>query len=93
MRRIHVVAYDVTDRRRLRRALAAVRAFGLGGQKSVHECALGTRERRELEARLLEVLDFGQDRLLLLRLDPRSRPRVLAGGPTYARPPDLLVID
>lgn len=92
MRQLHLVAYDVRDPRRLRRALAVVRAFGIGGQKSVHECALSAVERRELEARLLAAIDPARDSLLLVRLDPRSRPITVAGGPARTRPPRLWVI-
>ena len=84
-RRLFLIAYDVTCHRRRARALRTVRAFGLGGQKSAHECALTGRERRELLNDLARVLDGKVDRLLVLRLDPRSRIDTLG----VAEPPDL----
>jgi CRISPR-associated protein Cas2 len=82
-RALHLVAYDITRPRRLRRALHAVRAHATGGQKSAHECFLSPPERHALLARLRGIAHPRADRLLAIRLDPRSPPRGLG----TARPP------
>lgn len=76
-RALYVVAYDICDPRRLRRVLAVVKAYSTGGQKSVHECFLSATEKTELVAALEAVVDAGEDSVLLIRLDPRARPRTL----------------
>lgn len=76
-RTLHIIAYDVTSRRRLRRALHIVRAHAVGGQKSAHECFLSEAERHVLLARLRRVLHPHADRLIALRLDPRMPQRCL----------------
>jgi CRISPR-associated protein Cas2 len=76
-RALYIVAYDIACPRRLGRALKAVRAHASGGQKSVHECHLSPAERAALLGRLRRRLAPREDSLVVLRLDPRSRPRCL----------------
>ena len=76
-RLLHIACYDVSDDRRLRRALYVLRDFATGGQKSVFECFLTPSEKRELIDRVGEVIDPVEDRFLLLRLDGRRPVHVL----------------
>jgi CRISPR-associated protein Cas2 len=76
-RDLYLAAYDVAHPRRLRAALDLVRGYATGGQYSVHECWLTPAERAQLLADAAHVLDETEDRLLLLRLDPRSAAIVL----------------
>lgn len=71
-RDLYLAAYDVTDPRRLRAALDLVRGYATGGQYSVHECWLTPAERAQLIVDAAGILDAEQDRMLLLRLDPRG---------------------
>lgn len=84
-RDLYLVAYDVADAKRLRASLALVRGYSTGGQKSVHECFLTPAERTDLAHNFSLVLDESVDRLLVLRLDPRSRIYTLG---TAAQPVD-----
>lgn len=68
-----LAAYDIADDRRRAAALALVRGYATGGQKSVHEVFLTPAERRELLHLMALILDEGDDRFLLMRLDPRAR--------------------
>ena len=86
MRRYYLLAYDVGSDRRRAAVLKAVKAHGLGGQKSAHECWLSKAERRELMRRLGSLTDPTEDRILLLRLDPRSQARQLGKGETLVDP-------
>lgn len=83
-RALHLLAYDVCHPKRLRRALHVARRWASGGQKSAHECWLSEGERREAVRVLTSVLRPREDRLLILRLDPRLSPRCLG----IARPPE-----
>lgn len=71
-RTLHIIAYDIASDARRARALKACKAYGIGGQKSVHECFLSRRERRDLEAALKRIMDRKTDRLLVIRMDPRT---------------------
>ncbi len=72
-RQLYLVAYDIADPSRLRRALHAVKGYATGGQKSVFECFLSAAERCALAEELVGILDPNEDALFILRLDPRAR--------------------
>jgi CRISPR-associated protein Cas2 len=76
-RSLYLAAYDVTDPRRLRKALGLVKGYSTGGQKSVHECFLTISERERLLRDMAAVLEEAEDSFLLLRLDPRARVLIL----------------
>lgn len=71
-RDLYLAAYDIAARRRLRAALDLVRSYATGGQYSVHECWLTPAERAQLIVDANSLLDAEEDRMLLLRLDPRG---------------------
>ena len=72
-RNFYLAAYDVAEPRRRLAALALVRGFATGGQKSVHELFLTAGERHELLHDMALILAEDADRFFLLRLDPRAR--------------------
>lgn len=76
-RLLYLAAYDVSDPRRLQHALHVLRDYATGGQKSVFECFLSDAERQRLLSEVAQVLDLGEDRFFLVRLDPRSKVRTL----------------
>ena len=79
-RSLYLAAYDVASPARLRSALALVKAFSTGGQKSVHECFLTAAERTNLMRDMACALNEADDSFLLLRLDPRARVQTLGRG-------------
>jgi CRISPR-associated protein Cas2 len=83
-RRLHIAGYDISDPKRLARALKAVRNYATGGQLSVHECFLTAAEKRALWVEMSKIIDLREDRFFLLRLDPRSAVRTLG----IALPPE-----
>lgn len=86
-RSLHIAAYDVSDDGRLREALKVLKAYATGRQKSVFECFLTDGEKRRLLAEVRAVLDPGEDRFLLVRLDPRGKVRVLGRAVKPVDPP------
>jgi CRISPR-associated protein Cas2 len=86
-RKLHLLAYDITEDSRRARALKACKAHGVGGQKSVHECLLSKRERRDLENALKRAMDKDSDRLLVLGMDPRSEIHGLGRAECLPDPP------
>jgi CRISPR-associated protein Cas2 len=79
-RDLYIAAYDISCQRRLRAALKVVKGHATGGQKSVYECFLTPAERRDLLDDLRLVIKPIEDRVLLIRLDPRSRVHTLGIG-------------
>lgn len=86
-RDLYIVAYDICSSRRLRAALKLVKGYSTGGQKSAYECYLTPVERRDLIEDMREVIEFGEDRFLLIRLDPRSRVYTLGIAEEPRDPP------
>mgnify|MGYP000911183543 CR=1 FL=1 len=76
-RNLYLAAYDVTDPDRLQAALRVLKGYACGGQKSVFECFLTTRERLALLAEIRGVLDVREDRFLLLPLPGHDGVRIL----------------
>lgn len=85
-RQLHLACYDVASPGRLARALKLARKYATGGQKSVHEIFLTEAERDALVGDMHQLLDLSTDRFLLLRLDPRSRVRILGKAIEPANP-------
>ncbi len=84
-RDFYLAAYDVSSPRRLAAALALVRGYTTGGQKSVHEIYLTPGARHELLHNMALLLDEDEDRFFLLRLDPSARTYALG---VAAKPAD-----
>ena len=85
-RDFYLAAYDVSSPRRLAAALALVRGYTTGGQKSVHEIWLTEAEKRRVLEQIVWLIDTATDRFFLLRLDPRQRTLVLGVGEAPADP-------
>ncbi len=84
-RQFYLAAYDISHPRRQGKARERIRAYALGGQKSVFECLLTPAETAQLLRAMEAVLDGETDSFLLLRLDPRATIEVLGLG----RAPEL----
>ena len=76
-RNLYIAAYDISDSARLRDGLRVLKDYASGRQKSVFECFLSAPEKRILLRQIGAVIDRGEDRFFLLRLDPRGKVRTL----------------
>jgi CRISPR-associated protein Cas2 len=70
MRTAFVVAYDISEPRRLAKVAKTCRDFGDRIQKSVFECLLTDSDLILLRARLRRTIAREQDQVLLIRLGP-----------------------
>ncbi|MBI3273310.1 MAG: CRISPR-associated endonuclease Cas2 [Planctomycetes bacterium] len=70
MRARYLVAYDVSDAKRLRRMHRTMRGFGESLQFSVFLCDLSEHERVLLRSAVTEVMKMDEDRLLIVNLGP-----------------------
>ena len=77
-----LVVYDIADPRRLRRIAKKVEKFGVRVQKSVFECFLDPRGRRELEAESRNIMDEAEDSMRIYPLLAKSREKqcILGNG-------------
>lgn len=65
---LRLVAYDVTNARRLRKVSQICGEYGLRIEYSVFECDLEPRVFQELWERLLKLIDPEEDRLISYRI-------------------------
>ena len=75
-----LVAYDISNPKRLTRIAAACEDFGLRVQYSLFECRLEPREFEQLWERLLKEIDPEEDRLVAYPLDARSARETRTAG-------------
>jgi CRISPR-associated protein Cas2 len=67
----YIIAWDISDSRRLASVGRAVKGWKVTGQKSVAECWLTPAQRDRLLSDVHGLIAPNCDRLLALRLDPR----------------------
>lgn len=82
-RDLYLIAYDICDPSRLRRVFHYLAGYKVGGQKSVFEVWVTPAELRTIRAELNELMDAQADRLHILRLDPRMKPRCYGNARTF----------
>ncbi len=85
MRYTYVVAYDVSDPKRLRQVFKTMRGYGDPMQLSVFRCDLNAREMVELRAKLRGIIHHTEDQVLFV-LVGRSEGRGAIGFETMGRP-------
>jgi CRISPR-associated protein Cas2 len=89
-RPLYVGAYDIGDPRRQAKARELLKAYSVGGQKSVYECFLSQTEKRAVISGMAGLIK-PWDRFFLVRLDPRSRILTLGRAIAPQDPPFFYV--
>jgi CRISPR-associated protein Cas2 len=74
-RTVYLIAYDISDPKRLARVHRLLMGYKIGGQKSVYECWLTPGELAEVRLRLEGLIVPDADRVHFLQLDPRMAMR------------------
>jgi CRISPR-associated protein Cas2 len=77
MRTLYLIAYDITDDRRLNRVREFLKGYSTGGQKSVYECFLTDGELKYVKVALDRLIDDEDDRVHIFTMDARSRTHTL----------------
>ncbi len=70
MRNIHIIAYDIMDKKRYRRIYRAMCGHGDPLQYSVFRCPLSPEELQRLKDTLWPLLNLAEDRVMIVRLGP-----------------------
>lgn len=86
MRHTYIVAYDITDPKRLRKVFRICQDYGNHLQYSVFECDLNATEKVEFEAKLKDVIHQSDDQVLFIELGPaesRGERTITALGQAY----------
>ena len=75
-----VLAYDVSEPKRLAKGGSVCEDFGARVQYSIFECHLEVEEFNELWLRLLGIIDEAEDRLVAYRIDGRCAKETETAG-------------
>lgn len=76
-RDLYIIAYDITDERRLNRVRYFLKGYSTGGQKSVYECFLTEGELKFVVSNLKRMIFESEDRIHIFRMDGRSKTHTL----------------
>ena len=82
-RTLYLVAYDVCEPSRLQRVCRYLTGYKVGGQKSVCEVWVTPAELKHIRSDLDVLMEPGEDRLHILSLDPRMKPRCLGRARSF----------
>lgn len=83
-RSLYLIAYDVSDPRRLHKVCRYLTGYKVGGQKSVFEILATAAELRLIRAELEQLLNGSEDRAHIVALDPRMQPRLFGRATHFA---------
>ena len=89
MRQTHIVSYDISNPKRLRKVFQLMRGYGDHLQLSVFQCELNRRELVELRAGLAEIIHSGEDQVMFVDVGPvegRGSTSISAIGRPYMYP-------
>jgi CRISPR-associated protein Cas2 len=70
VRRLLIVAYDISDPKRLRKVFKTLKGFGQHLQLSVFRCDLTAAQRIRLVAQLGAVIHHDEDQVMFVDLGP-----------------------
>jgi CRISPR-associated protein Cas2 len=76
-RTLYLIAYDITNNRRLNRVRQFLKGYSTGGQKSVYECFLTDGELRYVKKKIERLIDEDEDRVHIFTMDGRSKTHAL----------------
>jgi CRISPR-associated protein Cas2 len=81
----YIVAYDISDPKRLRKVATTCEDFGVRKQLSVFLCRLTPVDYVRLRRRLYDLIDLSEDQVLFIPLCERCMAKIDAmGRPTEA---------
>ena len=76
-RKLYIVAYDLTDEKRITKMRYFLTGYSVGGQKSVYECYLTETELETVMEKIKDIILPVADRVHIFPIDGRSRPHLL----------------
>ena len=76
-RTLFLIAYDISNARRLARVHYFLKGYSTGGQKSVYECFLTTGELNSVQQGIRELIEEADDRIHIFTMDARSRTHTM----------------
>ena len=88
MSRLYIVCFDVADKHRLRAVSKTLENFGTRVQYSLFECYLDSAERKDLEDKILALIDPEADHVRYYQLCPKDQKNIIIDGKGRLSPED-----
>ena len=82
----YLVAYDISNPKRLRKVASTCEDFGLRRQFSVFVCRLTATDLVRLKSRLYEIIDLDMDQVIFVPLCAHCSEQIEALGRPTERP-------
>jgi CRISPR-associated protein Cas2 len=76
----YMVAYDISDPKRLKKVATACEDFGIRYQYSVFLCRLSATDFVKLRSRLYDLIDLQQDQVLFIPMCAKCVPQIESMG-------------
>jgi len=77
---LSIVAYDISDAKRLARVAKLCEDYGVRVQYSIFECRLEESNFETFWLKLLDLIDDDQDRVVAYKIDARCAKETLSAG-------------
>lgn len=92
---LYIVAYDISDEKRLRKVFKLMKGYGEWLQFSIFQCRLSARRHAELMSLLDGMIVSGHDHVVMLDLGPADsvKPKIISLGKSFdpvAREPTIV---
>jgi len=91
-RKLFIIAYDITDNKRITKVRNFLRGYSTGGQKSVYECFLSDAELSVVIEKLKWMIQKEQDRIHVFQVDRRA-PVTCLGIAVKPKDPSFFYFD
>ncbi len=72
MRTVYLVAYDISDDKRRTKLFNKLKGYGESLQFSLFRCILTMNQRLKMRAEVWNIINQGEDRVLLVDLGPEE---------------------
>lgn len=92
---LYIVAYDISDDKRLRKVFKLMKGYGEWLQFSIFQCRLSARRHAELMSLLDGMIINGHDHVVMMDLGPADsvKPKIISLGKSFdpvAREPTIV---
>jgi CRISPR-associated protein Cas2 len=92
---LYIVAYDISDDKRLRKVFKLMKGYGEWLQFSIFQCRLSARRHAELMSLLDGMIINGRDHVVMMDLGPADsvKPKIISLGKSFdpvAREPTIV---
>ncbi|HDR1287290.1 TPA: CRISPR-associated endonuclease Cas2 [Pasteurella multocida] len=87
----YLIAYDISDHRRLSKVHKKVEAFAIGGQKSFYECWFTKGELALFKADMDRIIEITEDRVFIFQISPCAEPMLFGKARLQSTSPFLII--